>query len=74
MLKLKSTRVAHTDEVVPAGTMRYAPGVITGIHAFKGDSFIVAEFFNQDDLSDKAVYLITLKPVPTRGGHSPRLE
>ncbi len=58
LMKLKSNMVVHTDEVVPVGTTRYAQGTIAGIHDWEGDSFIVSEFYNQDDPADKAVYLM----------------
>lgn len=58
LLKLRSVAVAHTDEVVPVGTTRYAQGMIKGISDFKGDSFIVSEFRNQDNLADQYVYLM----------------
>ena len=58
LMKLKSKRVVHTDEVVPMGTTRYAPGTITGLRDFVGHSCIVSEFYNQDDPADPAVYLM----------------
>ncbi len=58
LIKLKSKRVTHSDDIVPEGTTRYAQGTIAGIENFKGDSFIVSQFYNQDDPKDNAVYLM----------------
>lgn len=58
LMKLKSQVVAHTDEIVPEGTTRYAPGMIKGIYDFEGKSFILAQFADQDNQSDNAVYLM----------------
>jgi len=73
LLKLKSRVVVHTDEVVPVGTTRYAPGMIKGIHGFEGKSFIVSEFRNQDDPTDKAVYLMVVNKYHAAGKASNRL-
>ncbi|MEI8207270.1 MAG: hypothetical protein WCG03_10365, partial [Kiritimatiellales bacterium] len=48
LMKLKSQAVVHTDEIVPEGTTRYAPGMVKGIYDFAGKSFIVSQFYNQD--------------------------
>ena len=73
LMKLKSRRVVHTDEIVPEGTTRYAQGMIRGIHDFEGKSFIISEFHNQDDPADNAVYLMIVNKSHAAGKASDRL-
>lgn len=73
LMKLKSKRVVHTDEVVPEGTTRHAEGMIKGVFDFKGESFIVSEFYNQDDPADKAIYLLIVNKQHAAGKASDKL-
>lgn len=73
LLKLKSVAVAHTDEIVPVGTTRYAQGMIKGISDFAGDSFIVSEFCNQDNPADQSVYLMVVNKRHAAGMASDQL-
>ncbi len=74
LMKLKSQMVLHTDEVVPEGTTRYAPGMIQGIYDFNGKSFIVSQFYNQDDPADKAVYLMIVNKLHAANTASDQLK
>ncbi len=74
LMKLKSQAVVHTDEIVPEGTTRYAPGMIKGIYDFAGKSFIVSQFYNQDDPADKAVYLMIVNKLHAADTASDQLK
>lgn len=58
ILKLRSTGVYHTGKEVPPGTTRFTEGFVQAIHIWSGDNFIISEFENRDDRSDKDVYIM----------------
>ncbi|MCE5251492.1 hypothetical protein LLG96_14860 [bacterium] len=58
LLKLRSTGVYHTGDVIPSGTRRYMERCLAPISGWSGNDFLIGEFENQDDPRDAAAYLM----------------
>jgi hypothetical protein len=61
LMQLRSRNIWHTGDDVPAGTTKFPNMPELGgsvIDHFEGDNFIVSEFDNQDDLSDRDTYVM----------------
>jgi len=58
LMKLRSTGVYHTNEIVPPGTTRYYKGYINAFHDWEGDDFILGAFENRDDPGDDSIYVM----------------
>jgi hypothetical protein len=61
LMKLRSTSIMHTGEIVPDSCRRFSNNADSGwsaIERFKGDNFIIADFVNQDEPLDKDAYVM----------------
>jgi len=58
LLKLRSTGVYHTGEMVPVGTTRYYDGYVNAIRGWAGDDFIIGAFEIRDDPGDNSIFLM----------------
>lgn len=60
LMSLESSAVYHTGSSVPVDTVQYSNGDVGVLSDFTGDDFVIGEFYNQDDISDDADYLMVM--------------